>query len=416
MAVTLDMIKDARRAMQGIVRNTPLDPAPHVGRNIYIKAENLQLTGSFKLRGAYNKIRSLTSEEAARGVIACSAGNHAQGIAYSASMLGIRSTICMPAGAPLSKVESTKGYGAEVVLVPGVYDDAAREARRLAQEQGYTFAHPFDDPLVIAGQGTIGLEILEQLPQVEQVIVPIGGGGLISGIAVAIKTLKPSCRIIGVQAAKAASMYLSQIEGAPVELTSVATIADGIAVKKPGELTFALCQRYVDEIITVSEGEIACAILRLIEGQKTVAEGAGAAAVAAALFGKVDTLGRPTRVRGVRGQCGCDHPVPDRHPRSDQVRADHGASHRDQRQSRQSGASVADRGGYGRQCGQHRPRPCRPEFGCRHVSCDAGAGDPGQGSYPPDPGCHVPSRLLPAAPRAPCPLTGEQILTVLLLL
>lgn len=294
MAVTLDMIKDARRAMQGIVRNTPLDPAPHVGRNIYIKAENLQLTGSFKLRGAYNKIRSLTSEEAARGVIACSAGNHAQGIAYSASMLGIRSTICMPAGAPLSKVESTKGYGAEVVLVPGVYDDAAREARRLAQEQGYTFAHPFDDPLVIAGQGTIGLEILEQLPQVEQVIVPIGGGGLISGIAVAIKTLKPSCRIIGVQAAKAASMYLSQIEGAPVELTSVATIADGIAVKKPGELTFALCQRYVDEIITVSEGEIACAILRLIEGQKTVAEGAGAAAVAAALFGKVDTLGRPT--------------------------------------------------------------------------------------------------------------------------
>lgn len=294
MAVTLDMIKDARRAMQGIVRNTPLDPAPHVGRNIYIKAENLQLTGSFKLRGAYNKIRSLTSEEAARGVIACSAGNHAQGIAYSASMLGIRSTICMPAGAPLSKVESTKGYGAEVVLVPGVYDDAAREARRLAQEQGYTFAHPFDDPLVIAGQGTIGLEILEQLPQVEQVIVPIGGGGLISGIAVAIKTLKPSCRIIGVQAAKAASMYLSQIEGAPVELTSVATIADGIAVKKPGELTFALCQRYVDEIITVSEGEIACAILRLIEGQKTVAEGAGAAAVAAPLFGKVDTLGRPT--------------------------------------------------------------------------------------------------------------------------
>lgn len=294
MAVTLDMIKDARRAMQGIVRNTPLDPAPHVGRTIYIKAENLQLTGSFKLRGAYNKIRSLTPEEAARGVIACSAGNHAQGIAYSASMLGIRSTICMPAGAPLSKVESTKGYGAEVVLVPGVYDDAAREARRLAQEQGYTFAHPFDDPLVIAGQGTIGLEILEQLPQVEQVIVPIGGGGLISGIAVAIKTLKPSCRIIGVQAAKAASMYLSQIEGAPVELTSVATIADGIAVKKPGELTFALCQRYVDEIITVSEGEIACAILRLIEGQKTVAEGAGAAAVAAALFGKVDTLGRPT--------------------------------------------------------------------------------------------------------------------------
>ncbi len=292
--VTLDMIKDAQKALAGVVRKTPLDHAPKIGNNIYIKAENLQLTGAFKLRGAYNKIRSLTKEEAAHGVIACSAGNHAQGIAYSATKLGIKSIICMPAGAPISKVEATKGYGAEVVLVPGVYDDAAKEAARLQQEHGYTFAHPFNDPHVIAGQGTIGLEILEQLPDVEQVVVPIGGGGLISGIAVAIKTLKPDCKVIGVQAAGAASMYTSRLHGTPMELGSVATIADGIAVKKPGDLTFELCQKYVDEIVTVSEEEIACAILRLIEGQKTVAEGAGATPVAAVMFGKVDTTKRKT--------------------------------------------------------------------------------------------------------------------------
>ena len=287
--LTLEMIQEAREALRGVARRTPLDPAPMLGKNVYIKAENLQLTGAFKLRGAYNKIRSLTPEEAAQGVIACSAGNHAQGIAISAAKLGIRSVICMPAGAPMSKVEATKGYGAEVVLVPGVYDDAAREAERLTQEHGYTFAHPFDDPYVIAGQGTIGLEILEQLPEVEQVVVPIGGGGLISGIGMAVKTLKPSCRVVGVQAAGAASMYTSQRQGRCVELSSVATIADGIAVKKPGALTFELCGRYVDEIVTVNEDEIASAMLRLIEGQKTVAEGAGATPVAAVMFGRVDT-------------------------------------------------------------------------------------------------------------------------------
>lgn len=292
--VTLEMIKDAQQALDGVVRRTPLDHAARIGKNIYIKAENLQLTGAFKLRGAYNKIRSLTEEEAARGVIACSAGNHAQGIAYSATKLGIKSIICMPAGAPISKIEATKGYGAEVVLVPGVYDDAAKEAARLQQAHGYTFAHPFNDPLVIAGQGTIGLEILEQLPDVEQVVVPIGGGGLISGIAVAVKSLKPDCKVIGVQAAGAASMYTSRLHGAPTELGSVATIADGIAVKKPGDLTFDLCQKYVDEIVTVTEEEIACAILRLLEGQKTVAEGAGATPVAAVMFGKVDTSKRKT--------------------------------------------------------------------------------------------------------------------------
>ena len=286
--LTMEMLEDARMALQGIARQTPLDPARGLGKNVYIMAENLQLTGAFKLRGAYNKIRSLSREEAARGVIACSAGNHAQGIAWSATKLGIKSIICMPAGAPISKVEATRGYGAEVILVPGVYDDAAREAERLMAEHGYTFAHPFNDPLVIAGQGTIGLEILEQLPEVEQVVVPIGGGGLISGIAFAMKHLKPDCRVIGVQAAGAASMYLSRHSGMPTELRSVSTIADGIAVKKPGDLTFELCQRYVDEIVTVGEDEIASAILALMEGQKTVAEGAGATPVAACMFGKVD--------------------------------------------------------------------------------------------------------------------------------
>lgn len=287
--LTFEMIQDAKRALEGIARKTPLDPAPKFGANVYIKSENLQLTGAFKLRGAYNKIRSLTPEERERGVIACSAGNHAQGIALSAAKLGIRSIICMPAGAPISKVEATRSYGAEVVLVPGVYDDAAREAERLTQEHGYTFAHPFNDPHVIAGQGTIGLEILEQLPEVEQVVVPIGGGGLISGVAMAVKTLKPSCRVIGVQAAGAASMYASLRAGHPVELDGVATIADGIAVKKPGDLTFALCQKYVDEIVTVNEDEISSAILALMEVQKTVAEGAGATPVAAVMFGRVDT-------------------------------------------------------------------------------------------------------------------------------
>lgn len=288
------MIQDAQDALHGIARRTPLESAPKIGDNLYIKAENLQLTGAFKIRGAYNKIRSLTPEEAAKGVIACSAGNHAQGVALSATRLGIRSIICMPAGAPISKVEATKNYGAEVVLVPGVYDDAAREAARLAEEEGYTFAHPFNDPYVIAGQGTIGLEILEQLPDVEQVVVPIGGGGLISGIALAIKSLKPACRVIGVQAATVASMYESRKAGEVVTVKDGDTIADGIHVLTPGSLTFELCQKYVDEIVTVSEDEICAAILALMEGQKTVAEGAGATTVAACMFGKVDITKKKT--------------------------------------------------------------------------------------------------------------------------
>ena len=292
--LTLEMIQDAQAALRGIARRTPLEGAPKIGENLYIKSENLQLTGAFKLRGAYNKIRSLTPDEAERGVIACSAGNHAQGIALSATKLGIKSIICMPAGAPISKVEATKGYGAEVVLVPGVYDDAAREANRLAELHGYTFAHPFNDPYVIAGQGTIGLEILEQLPDVEQVVCPIGGGGLISGIAFAIKSLKPDCKVIGVQAGTVASMYESRRAGKVTTVADGDTIADGIHVLTPGELTFELCQKYVDEIVTVSEDEIAAAILALMEGQKTVAEGAGATTVAACMFGKVDISTKKT--------------------------------------------------------------------------------------------------------------------------
>ena len=292
--ISLEMLYDARRVLKDVARTTPLSEAAKIGKGIYIKSENLQLTGSFKLRGAYYKIHCLTPEEKAKGVIACSAGNHAQGVALSASMSNIKSIICMPAGAPIAKVEATKKYGAEVVLVPGVYDDAYAKAVELTEQNGYTFAHPFNDERVIAGQGTIGLEILEQLSDVDTVVVPIGGGGLISGVAYAIKSIKPECKVIGVQAAGAASMYVSRKNGAPTELSSVSTIADGIAVKKPGDLTFELCSKYVDDIVTVSEDEIASAILKLMECQKTVSEGAGAVSVAAVMFGKVPTEGKKT--------------------------------------------------------------------------------------------------------------------------
>ena len=287
--VTLEMIRDAAAALRGITELTPMVSSNRLGKNLFIKSENLQKTGSFKIRGAFNKIRSLSPEEASRGVIACSAGNHAQGVALSATRLGIKSVICMPEGAPILKVEATRGYGAEVVLVPGVYDDAAREAARLSREMGYTFAHPFNDPMVIAGQGTIGLEILDQLPDVEQVVVPIGGGGLISGVAVAIKSLRPAVKVIGVQAATVPSMFVSRRNGEITTVKDGPTIADGIHVLTPGDLTFHLVQTYVDDIVTVSEDEIAAAIVALLEGPKTVAEGAGATSVAVYLFGKIDT-------------------------------------------------------------------------------------------------------------------------------
>ncbi len=285
--VTLEMIKDAKEVLKKVARSTPVISAPKIGENVSIKAENLQLTGSFKLRGAYYKISSLTSEEKVKGVIACSAGNHAQGVALSAAKNGIKSTICIPAGAPLSKVEATREYGGDVVLVPGVYDDAYAKAVELTEKNGYTFVHPFNDEKVIAGQGTIGLEILEQEPNVEAVFVPIGGGGLISGVACAIKSVKPECKVYGVQAAGAPSMFDSINKGEIIELANVSTIADGIAVKKPGDLTFEMCQKYVDGIVTVTEDEIATAILALMEMQKTVSEGAGATSVAAVMFDKV---------------------------------------------------------------------------------------------------------------------------------
>lgn len=255
--------------------------------SIYLKPENLQHTGAFKLRGAAYKISQLTDEEKAKGVIACSAGNHAQGVAMSATRHGIKSLICLPAGAPISKIEATKRLGAEVCLVPGVYDDAYAKAIELRDKHGYTFVHPFNDPLVIAGQGTIGLEIIEEMPNTKAIIVPVGGGGLISGVAFAVKTLRPDIKIYGVQAAGAASMVDSLHKKERVNLPTVHTIADGIAVKEPGDLTFELCSKYVDDMVTVTDDEIAGAILALIEKQKLVSEGAGAAAVAAAMYGKL---------------------------------------------------------------------------------------------------------------------------------
>jgi threonine dehydratase len=323
--LTLDMVREAQEALRGIARRTPLDPAPRLGENIYIKAENLQLTGAFKLRGAYNKIRSLTPEEAKRGVVACSAGNHAQGIALSATRLGIKSVICMPVGAPISKVEATRNYGAEVVLVPGVYDDAAAEAERMVREEGYTFAHPFNDPMVIAGQGTIGLEILEQLPEVEQIVVPIGGGGLISGIAFAVKQLKPTAGSWASGGGPPPCISPRPRRG-PTELRSVATIADGIAVKKPGDLTFALCQQYVDEIVTVSEDEIASPILALMEVQRPWPRAPAPPAWRRDVR-QGGYLQPQDRGACLRRQCGRDHAVPDHHQGTFQGRAHRGDHH-----------------------------------------------------------------------------------------
>lgn len=286
--LTLDLIYKASTVLNNVVRHTPLIHSDHLNPrcNIFLKTENLQVTGSFKVRGAGFKISQLTDEEKQRGVIACSAGNHAQGVALAAKRAGISALICMPAGAPISKVEATREMGAEICLVPGVYDDAYAKAVQLNEERGMTFIHPFDDEQVIAGQGTIGLEILTKMPEVDVVYVPIGGGGLASGVAFAMKALKPEVRIIGVQAEGAASMLQSRDLQHIEALQSVLTIADGIAVKEPGEHTFEICQKYVDQVVTVSEDEICAAILALIEHHKLIAEGAGAVSVAAAMFDK----------------------------------------------------------------------------------------------------------------------------------
>ena len=292
--VTLDKIYHAAYLLKDVVRKTDLIEAPNLTDrcHLYLKTENLQVTGSFKVRGAFYKISQLSDEEKARGIIACSAGNHAQGVALAASQNGIRSVVCMPDGAPIMKVENTKRLGAEVCLVKGTYDDAHDRAVELQQETGATFIHPYDDDAVIAGQGTIGLEILDQLEDVDAVIVPIGGGGLISGVAFAIKSLKPECKVYGVQTEGAPSMFNSFRDGKPETLESVSTFADGIAVKTPGDITFQMVEKYVDGIVTVSEDETAAAILALIEKQKLIAEGAGAVSVAAAMFGKLPLEGR----------------------------------------------------------------------------------------------------------------------------
>lgn len=292
--LTIEKIYHAREVLKDVARKTDVIHAPKLkaGVDLYLKTENLQTTGSFKVRGAYYKMAQLSEEEKSRGVVACSAGNHAQGVALAAQKSGIKSVICLPAGAPISKVEATKSYGAEVCLVEGVYDDAYQKALQLRDEMGYAFLHPFNDVDVIAGQGTIALELLEQLPDFDVVLVPIGGGGLISGIAYTLKTLKPDVKIVGVEALGAPSMKNSVEHGEIETLASVSTIADGIAVKQPGDLTYDCCKKYVDEIVTVTEDEISAAILALMERQKLVAEGAGAVSVAAAMFDKVDLQGK----------------------------------------------------------------------------------------------------------------------------
>ena len=295
--LTLDKVYHANYVLNDVVRRTDIIYSSTLsqasGCEIYLKTENLQVTGSFKVRGAYYKISQLSEEEKSHGVVACSAGNHAQGVALASKKFGIKSVICMPDGAPISKVEATKSYGAEVELVPGVYDDAHNFAEQLRKEKGYTFIHPFDDEDVIAGQATIGLEIIEQLEDVDAIVVPVGGGGLISGVAFAVKSLNPRIKVYGVQSAGAPSMIQSLKDGRVEMLPSVSTIADGIAVKEPGEHTFEVCKKYVDGIVSVTDDQVCAAILALIERQKMIAEGAGAVSLAAVMFGKIpDVTGK----------------------------------------------------------------------------------------------------------------------------
>ena len=266
------------------------------GNSIYLKLDNQQRTGAFKERGALNKLLTLSESERKRGVIAASAGNHAQGVAFHAAARGIRARIVMPLATPLVKVAATRSYGAEVILHGASYDEACDEALRRKIEEGCTFIHPFDDPEVIAGQGTIGLELLEQVPDIEAVVVPIGGGGLISGVACALKETNPRIRVIGVEPEKLPSMLRAREAGKPITIAPEATIADGIAVRRAGDLTLPLVRRYVDEIVTVDDEEIASAILMLLEQEKTLAEGAGAAALAAVVQAKTNLRHRRTVV------------------------------------------------------------------------------------------------------------------------
>ncbi len=296
-------LADIIAARERIRDSVYLSPCAHsamlsqiTGQNVFLKLDNLQMTGAFKERGALNRILSLTPAQAAKGVVAASAGNHAQGVAYHATKRGIKATIVMPVTTPLVKVTATRGFGAKVVLHGANYDEAYTEARRLCDVEGLTFIHPFDDPVVIAGQGTIGLELLEQVPNLEAVVVPVGGGGLIGGIATAIKETNPTIRVVGVQAARLPSMEAAVAAHHPVTIDPGTTIADGIAVRTAGSVTFPIVAKYVDEIVTVEEDEIASAILMLLEKEKTLAEGAGAAGLAALLQRKVSFTGKRTAV------------------------------------------------------------------------------------------------------------------------
>jgi len=292
--ITLNLIRQAAEVLHGVVRQTDMIQSRGLatGTELLLKTENLQVTGSFKVRGAYFRMSTMTEEERRRGVVACSAGNHAQGVALSAQQSGTPATIFIPSVAPIYKIEATKSMGADIRIVDGVYDDAYTAARAFEAETGAVFIHPFDDPRVIAGQGTIGLEILEQAAGLDAVILPIGGGGLIAGVAFAIKSLNPSCKVYGVQAAGAAGMHDSFAAKEYLTSKRVSTFADGIAVKAPGTLTYDLCSQYVDDIVTVTDDEIATSILALMEQEKLVAEGAGAVAVAAAMFGKLPIEGK----------------------------------------------------------------------------------------------------------------------------
>ena len=294
--LTLNRIEQAAQVLAPVIRRTDLILSQHLAPDceLYLKTENLQTTGSFKVGGAYYKMSLMTEAEKKLGVIACSAGNHAQGVALAAQRAGIEATIFIPSVAPLFKIEATKRMGAKIKIVDGVYDNAYNAAVAYQKEHGGVFVHPFDDLNVIAGQGTLGLEIIDEAPDLDAVIVPIGGGGLISGLAFAVKAKNPNCKIYGVQAAGADSMYHSYHNKQRETRAHVATFADGIAVKSPGALTFEYCMGYVDDIVTVTDDEIATAILTLMEQQKLMAEGAGAVAVAAAMFGKLPIAGKKT--------------------------------------------------------------------------------------------------------------------------
>jgi threonine dehydratase len=291
MSVTISDIQEARERLKGIVNPTPIIAderlSSEIGANAYLKAECLQRSGSFKVRGAFNRISQLSGDERKRGVIAASAGNHAQGVALAAKLNCINAVIVLPEFAPLTKVVATRSLGAEVILYGSSFDEAVAHSKKLQEEHGYTYVHAFDDELVIAGQGTIGVEIVESHPETTVVVVPIGGGGIISGIAIAIKTLLPDARVYGVQAANVAPVNRSLKEGKPVEIEFHPTIADGIAVKRPGEITLPMIRDLVDEVVEVTEDEIARGIFHCSQNAHLVVEGAGAAGVAALLAKKI---------------------------------------------------------------------------------------------------------------------------------